>query len=79
MNKKLQLYKNIIKFNLKKENSSYLIRHIDGNTLNNCLNNLKYVNIEDTINNINNWKVDWIFYLPEKYHKDFIELCNKKS
>jgi hypothetical protein len=35
------------------------IQHIDGNTLNNKVDNLKWVNVKDAMDNFDEWITDW--------------------
>jgi len=42
------------------------IRFLDGNSLNCNLNNLKYVSIDDAMDHIDSWKVDWDMDLTKK-------------
>ena len=51
------------------------IRHIDGNTHNNRVENLCWVKLKDAFKNIATWKVDWVCYLTEeevKFLKDLL-------
>jgi hypothetical protein len=36
------------------------IRHVNGDTLDNRVENLQYVKLRDAFNHINDWKVDWV-------------------
>ena len=44
---------------LDKWNNSTFIRHIDGNVLNNRIDNLTYVSVKEFIDNFEEQKVDW--------------------
>jgi hypothetical protein len=39
------------------------IRHINGDTLDNRVENLCFVKLKDAFRNISTWKVDWVCYL----------------
>jgi len=78
IHKKLGVFHNIILSNIKKEGGApHMIRHINGNVRDNRTNNLKYVKFGEVVKNIDYWMVNWVLYVPVKYHKKFVELCRE--
>ena len=49
-----------------KENNNQFIRFKNKNTLDCRVENLEWVSINDAMNNINDWKVDWDMELSKK-------------
>lgn len=49
----------------KKLESANLIRHVNGNTLDNRASNLQWVNLDDALQN-NTWTVDAVLYLEDE-------------
>ena len=82
--RRLQIYVRMIVHNYCNENDidaykgqNILLRHIDNDTSNNHFRNLEYVGFNDVIENIDNWTVDWVCFLPEPTHNGFRDLCRK--
>ena len=55
------------------------IRHINGNTLDNRLENLCWVKLSEAFQNITNWKVDWVCYLTEEEVRFVKDLLDSRS
>ena len=61
-----------IKAKLYNIDNGLFIRHMDGNTLNNTVDNLKWVHFKEALENPD-WVVDWTMYLT-KSQVDFVNL-----
>lgn len=57
------------------DRDNFFVRHIDGNIQNNRIENLKWVSLKDTIDNFEEWKVDWC----DKLTKTEERIVNLKS
>ena len=42
------------------------IRHVNGNTLDNRVENLRWVELKDALRNVATWKVDWVCYVTDE-------------
>jgi hypothetical protein len=50
------------------------IRHKNGDTLDNRIENLEYVHIREAFQHINDWKVDWICYITEEERTFIVDM-----
>lgn len=73
----------MLSYHMKQFNKQYyegeniFIRHIDGDPLNHVSDNLCYISFEDTVIHIDEWEVDWTYYLADRYQESFREECRK--